>query len=282
VSTGTAVGPAGQVTHGYIMEHDGEARRLTEKTDPIATMRQLTEAGLRPGMSAIDIGCGGGAVTRVMTGAGGARLAVGIDRSPARIAAARDLARLAWVPTGFAVGEVTRLPVASASFDFAWSRFVFEYLPDPTAALAEMVRVTKPGGIVAVADLDGQISGFYPLDAEVRRGLDRCLLELAATGFDPDVGRKLYSWFAAAGLTGIRVDVRPYQVYAGGIPADHWANWDAKLRVITQLLGAQTGDRDYWRWFMGAMADQLRRPDLFYQCTLVTATGRKPDELASG
>ncbi len=278
MSAGAAVALPGPRGDGYIMEHDGEARRLEQKTDRIATMRQLAAAGLRPGMAAVDIGCGSGAVTRVMAGTAGARLAVGIDRSPARITAARALARVARVPAEFAVGEVTRLPVASASFDFAWSRFLFEYLPDPAAALAEMIRghQVRVASWRQLADLDGQITGFHPLDDDVRRGLDRCLLELAPTGFDPNVGRKLYSWFTVAGLADIRVDVQPYQVYAGGIPADHWPNWDVKLRIITELLADRTGDRAYWRWFRDAMGEQLRRPDLFYHSTLVIVTGRKP------
>lgn len=260
---------------GYIMEHGGESRRLEQKTDHVATARQLIAAGLRSGMTAADVGCGSGAVTRIMAGQCGARRAVGIDGSADRVTEAR--ARATGLPADFTVGDATRLPLADAAFEFTWSRFLFEYLPEPRAALAEMIRVTRPGGTVAVADLDGQITGFHPLDAEVRDGLDRLLAALAETGFDPYVGRKLYPWFTAAGLADVRVDVRPYQVYAGGIPASDWPNWEAKLRTITALLADRTGERSYWHWFRDAMAAELHRPDLFYHCTLVTVTGRRPD-----
>ncbi len=260
---------------GYIMEHDGEVRRLELKTDHQATEQQLSWAGLRPGMTAIDIGCGSGAVTRAMTSRCLAGRALGIDRSPERIAAARALARRSRLPAEFAVGDVTRLPLADARFDFAWSRFVFEYLPGPAAALKEMIRVTQPGGIIAVADLDGQITGFHPLAPSLQRGLDRCLSALSATGFDPNVGRKLYSLFQAAGLKDITVDVRPYQVYTGGIPASDWHNWQAKLCTITELLSKHTGEGAYWRWFRDAMEIQLRRSDIFYHSTLIIAKGRK-------
>jgi ubiquinone/menaquinone biosynthesis C-methylase UbiE len=267
--------PRGGPPAGYIMEHAGEVRRLELKTDHQATEQQLSWAGLRPGMTAIDVGCGSGAVTRAMIGSCRASRAVGVDLSPERIAAARALARHGGLPVEFATGDVTRLPLGDASFDFAWSRFVFEYLADPAAALAEMTRVSQPGGIVAVADLDGQITGFHPLEPSLQRGLDRCLSALAATGFDPNVGRKLYSLFCAAGLKDITVDVRPYQVYAGGIPASEWHNWQAKLRTITDLLCTRTGDIAYWHWFRDAMGIRLRRPDIFYHSTLVIARGRR-------
>lgn len=276
MTAAAVAGPDGDQRSGYIMEHDGEVARLEAKTDHQATRNQLARAGLMPGMAAVDVGCGSGAVTRIMASGCHAGVAVGVDRSHARLAAARSLARPATFPIEFTVGDVARLPLADEIFDFAWSRFLFEYLPDPVLALAEMIRVTRPGGIVAVADLDGQITAFHPLGPALRQGLDRCLTTLTRTGFDPNVGRKLYSWFRSAGLADIAVDVRPYQVYAGGIPASDYPNWQAKIRTITSLLADSTGERPYWRWFRDAMETELRLPDLFYLSTIVTLTGRRP------
>jgi SAM-dependent methyltransferase len=63
-------------------------------------------------------------------------------------------------------GEATQLPLAEASVDRAISVQVFEYLSDVDAALAELMRVVRPGGRVVVWDIDWSTLSWHSSDAE--------------------------------------------------------------------------------------------------------------------
>jgi ubiquinone/menaquinone biosynthesis C-methylase UbiE len=258
----------------YIMESASEAARLEQKTDPVAAEEQLRWAGLRRGMRALDVGCGTGAVTRVMAAMASPPPPIGVDRSRERVAQARALARNAEVE--FVEADATALPFRDASFDFVWSRFLFEYLPDPPAALAEMMRVAHPGGSVVVADLDGQIEQFWPLSPSLQERVHECLAVLRETGFDPHAGRKLYSSFISAGLENVDVHAMPYVVYAGGVPDRELDNWRIKAQTISRLLAERTGDSDSWNAFAEDFLAAIQRPETFYHCTLVIVHGTVP------
>ena len=258
----------------YIMESAGEVARLEGKTDAMVTEDQLRLCGLKASMAALDVGCGSGAVTRVMARITGPGTVVGIDQSAARLVEARAIAVDNGVTVEFIPGDATSLPLPSGQFDFTWSRFLFEYLENPRAALTEMIRVTRAGGIVVVGDLDGQISQFFPLPAALQSGLSEGLARLAETGFDPLIGRKLYTMFHEAGLRDIEVSAIPYQVYAGGVPAKELSNWTAKLTTVAALLGERTGDPERWSRFRDDFLSHVQRPEVFYYCTLLLVRGR--------
>ena len=227
-------------------------------------------------MRALDVGCGTGAVTRTMAKIAAPGRVVGVDISASRLAQARELAAADGVEAEFIEGDACHLPLPSASFDYAWSRFLFEYLPEPVRALAELSRVTRPGGTVVVADLDGQLEQFYPLEASVRSGLLEGLRLLGEAGFDPWVGRKLYHWFCRAGLSDIGVGVVPYQAYAGGLSERDFINWREKLGTGKDYLIQHTGDRELWERLYEELLTQIRRPDVFYYCSLITVRGTVP------
>lgn len=260
----------------YLMESVREGARLEAKTDPVTAEQQLQWTGLRAGMRALDIGCGTGAVTRVMATIAGPYKVVGVDTSASRLEQARHLAGDRDLQITFMQGDVTTLPLPSDDVDYTWSRFLFQYLSDPQQALAEMIRVTRPGGIVTVADLDGQIEQFYPLDTSMRADLLEALRLLGRTGFDPWVGRKLYHWFYQAGLRDINIHVVPYQVYAGKLPERDLVNWRDKLVTATPRLIELTGDRAYWERFRDRFFTHIQRPDTFYYCTLILVQGLVP------
>jgi len=273
-----AAPPSPPATMPYLMESPLEGDRLEAKTDPVAAREQLLLAGLGAGMSALDVGCGSGAVTRAMARicGPGSRVA-GIDLSDQRLALARDFAQREGLEIGFLPGRAERLPVADGGFDFVWSRFLFEYLPDPDAALAEMARAARPGGTVAVADLDGQLQGFDPLEPWLAEELAVALAHLRGQGFDPDAGRKLRGRFLRAGLREVRVSVLTHQLYAGPMPEGERANWNLKLEVGCERLARLDGDAPRWRRFSAAMRELFEREDFFYHSRLVLVSGRTAD-----
>jgi len=199
-----------------------------------------------------------------------------MDSSASRLAEARRLAFEHGMEIDFVQGDATRLPLPADTFDYAWSRFLLEYLPDPERALVEHIRVTRPGGTVVVADLDGQIEQLYPLDGPLQEDLDEGLRILAETGFDTRVGRKLYHWCFRAGLQNIAVHVEPHQVCAGRISPRDIRNWHEKLATAAAFLAKHSGDVERWTGVRDLLLAQIQRPDSFYYCTLIVVRGTVP------
>jgi demethylmenaquinone methyltransferase/2-methoxy-6-polyprenyl-1,4-benzoquinol methylase len=112
-------------------------------------------AGLGPGMAAIDVACGSGALTRELARRVGPEgRVVGVDaatRMLARAGAHRQDASAA-VPT-WLEAEADALPLPDATMDAATIAFGLRNVPDYGAALRELVRVTRPGGRVVILEL---------------------------------------------------------------------------------------------------------------------------------
>lgn len=105
-----------------------------------------------------DIGCGNGAFTELLLQRAAPASVEGIDPSPQQIEHARI--RLAGQPATFRQGDAMALPYPDADFDVAAMALVIFFVPEPARGLAEMVRVTKPGGNVAAYAWDIPNGGF--------------------------------------------------------------------------------------------------------------------------
>jgi SAM-dependent methyltransferase len=111
------------------------------------------------GRRVLEIGCGVGEFTRLLAERGAT--VTGADIS--RVAVDQARREVAAFPSATAlVADICALPFASASFDLVVSLETIEHSPDPRSALAELVRVTKPGGrlIVSCPNYHGFI-GLY-------------------------------------------------------------------------------------------------------------------------
>src|SRR4051812_30988132 len=95
--------------------------------------------------SVLDVACGPGLVTAAAA-ARGAR-AVGVDLSPKMI----DLARTLHPSLTFEVADIVKLPFPEGSFDAVVCNFGLGHFPRPDEAIAQCVRVLKPGGRIALA-----------------------------------------------------------------------------------------------------------------------------------
>jgi len=117
-----------------------------------ATQRLLEHAGADGAGALLDVACGPGLVA--CAAARRARRVVGVDLTPAMIGQARALqARLGLTNIEWRIGEACALPFANASFDAVTTRYSLHHFPDPDLAVAELVRVARPGARVAIADL---------------------------------------------------------------------------------------------------------------------------------
>jgi SAM-dependent methyltransferase len=236
--------------------------------------RHLVAEGLKPAMKVLDVGCGSGSVTRTMCKLGAK--AFGVDASPERIGLACELSRDQEPKPSYFQGDACSLPFADGEFDFAWARFLFEYLPDRQAALREMIRVTRPGGRVVVADLDAQLQTFHPLKDDLAEDWSTALAQIRKSGHDPEVGRKLYGDFCAAGLRNIDVNLQSHQLYAEDLPERDPSNWSEKLRIACEMLVRKTGSVSRWKNLERTILAKLRSGDVYYYSLLITVSGEVP------
>lgn len=157
---------------------------------------------LRPGLRVLDVGCGPGTITADLAEAVGPDgEVVGIDRAEAALEAARATARARGLANlRLEAGDVYDLAFEDASFDLVHAHQVLQHLTDPVAALREMARVARPGGLVAVRESDYRAMSWYPLLPELDRWM--AVYQAVARGNDaePDAARHLRAWCHAAGL----------------------------------------------------------------------------------
>lgn len=116
--------------------------------------RIVALAGVRAGDAVLDVGCSGGYLARKLADAAGPRGRVtGVDPSEAAIGYASLRARPAMT---FAVGSAQDLPLPDASFDVVTCTLAMHHVParKRSGAVAEMYRVTRPGGRLLIADFD--------------------------------------------------------------------------------------------------------------------------------
>ena len=99
------------------------------------------------GLQWLDVGCGSGAFTEVLTARCVPAKVVAIDPCEGQLSYARRRSRAG--ATQFRLGDAGSLPFADGSFDAAAMALVISYLPDPVKGAAEMARVVRPGGWVA-------------------------------------------------------------------------------------------------------------------------------------
>jgi SAM-dependent methyltransferase len=163
--------------------------------------RQL---GLAAGSRVLDAGSGLGEVARDLAGLvqpGGA--VVALDRSADVTAAAS--ARHDGGPVDYVVGDLERLDFPDDSFDAARTERALQHMPDPDRAIAEMVRVVKPGGRICLIDTD-----WSSLTADgLRPGLIRETLDFAhglMPGRDDAIGLSLRRRLMRAGGRAVRAE----------------------------------------------------------------------------
>ncbi len=106
-------------------------------------------AGVEAGMKLLDVGCGTGVVA-VTAARSGAEVQA-IDLTPQLLDRARENCQIARVQVSLQEGDVEELPFADGQFDVVLSQFAHIFAPRPEVAIAEMLRVVKPGGILAFA-----------------------------------------------------------------------------------------------------------------------------------
>jgi len=255
------------------MDDPREGGRLERKVNA----QQFVDRFLKPhldnlsGGIILEAGCGPGAISAAVANNYLNLSIIGIDISEDRINQAN--AKLTGLPNSTAIrANIYELPFPDNHFDFVYSRFLFEYLKEPVAAAKELFRVCKPGAKLLLQDLDGQFS-FYP---EVVPQLHNLLAKLTAeTGFDPNVGRKLFSFGRAAGFSFLNAESECYHKVFGAIDDFNYGLWNLKLDIacnyLSRLVG-QSRSANLKLHFLAALKDE----DTILFSQLFTLTFEKP------
>ena len=269
--------------HRYIMEHGEEARRLDLKTDSESVRQQAAWAGIRPGMSVVDIGCGSGITTHFLyqfIQPGGE--ITGIDASESRIGHARE--RYTEEGISFVCRDLCKPLRDVGRFDFAWVRFFLEYHRERSREIVHYVsEILNPGGILCLIDLDHNCLNHYGLSDRLEHAIRGVMSSLEQNhDFDPYAGRKLFSYLYDMGFQDISVDVGFHHlIYGPPKPLDAY-NWETKLEIAAKKSGYPFDEyRNGFEGFLEESRHFLADPRRFIYTPLICCRGRKPSENGS-
>jgi len=186
-------------THGH---HESVLRSHRWRTAENSAAYLLPH--LKSGATLLDIGCGPGTITAEFAALVTPGRVTALEvTEPALDLARAEIARRGLETVDFAVGDVHALDFADDSFDVVHAHQVLQHVGDPVAALREMRRVTRPGGIVAVRDGDYAAFTWFPQLPELAEWLALYQRVARGNGGEPDAGRRLLSWAHAAGFTDV-------------------------------------------------------------------------------
>ena len=176
-----------------------------DESPPIQQVkRQMLEVcPVAAGDQVLDVGCGlGQEVRRLAQRVGPRGRVVGVDANPAMITEARRRGAGLSLPISFSVGDAHHLGFPDDIFDLCRTERVLRYLDKPEAALAEMVRVARPGGCVLAFAFDSDQTVVDAPDPALVRRVAEALYAAVA---HPWIGRQLFGLFQRAGLREVRV-----------------------------------------------------------------------------
>lgn len=231
----------------------------------------------------VDVGCGSGAYTRLIARAlpaSGRILGIDIDSelttAARRLAASEELEQR----MSFLTGDALRLPLAEGCADRAFCNALLWLLPDRLAALQEMARAVRPGGLVVASEPDAGLAVHYdpqdPRLAELATRSVRAVTQGARRlwGADDEIGRRLPELFRLAGLVEVRAFPRFWVNLASDFQAESAESRQefyryelARLEAQEETdLGAQEDERKLeirrrfqrWKqaWLAGGMAEE--------------------------
>lgn len=166
---------------------------------------------LREGMSVLDAGCGDGAITTGLAHLVSPGAVTGIDVDAERLAAARAAAtRLGLANARFVETDAHALPFEDRAFDAVFCHTLFAELARPEAAVKELFRVCKPGGVIGVREGLGMFEGLPPVTVNgVEQSVSDLLRAISrAAGGVPDIGARLKGLLWSAGFGRITCTTR--------------------------------------------------------------------------
>lgn len=192
--------------HGTAASEQARLAALNRLTNgPFVAFLQV-----RPGWQVLEVGSGLGILAADVADSCAEVHVTGLERSPEQLAAATPHPRVDLV-----AGDAHQLPFEEGSFDLVYCRYLLEHVGQPEQVVAEMRRVTRPGGRIAVMENDTSLVRFdppCPAFAAVWNVFARYQWQLGGDAF---IGRRLFRLLQAAGWTQIELSLQPETHWSG-------------------------------------------------------------------
>ncbi len=186
---------------------EGEEERLRIQAEAMRSDAaiMLDRVGVSEGWRCLDLGCGAGGITDLLSErAGESGSVVGLDSDPTLLKAAKGWATTKGMAnTEFVEGNAYATNLPGDSFDFVHIRFLLSTAGQPQPLLREAYRLTRPGGVLAIEEPDAEMLNCYPPHPAWNRLKNLLIDGFAAVGADLTLGSRAYSLMLAQGLTDV-------------------------------------------------------------------------------
>ncbi len=244
----------------------------------------IAKVGIQAGWHVLDAGCGNGVfIAQIANAVGATGRVTAVDHAPENVRAVEQLCAQGRFPAQIRtkVSGIVTLPFDDDTFDCVWCANVSQYLtaPELDSAIAEFVRVVKPGGVIAIKESDITCLQFHPVDARL---MWRAIDAVANTG-DAQMMGVLRSWQLSKWLRnhGIQVILRQTTLVERTSPLPPFAVpfLSGFLKFLatgaTQVkLSAQ--DHAAWCAIRDSTDEIMTHPDFCFREMFMLTVGRVP------
>ncbi len=185
-----------------------ERLRVLGRVMQESTARLMDQVNLTEGMACLDVGCGGGDVTRELARrVAPAGKAVGVDIDETKLEIARqEAAELGLTNIEFRLSDAREIPTVP-EYDLVYSRFLLTHLKDPVSAVRSFLKQLRPTGYLVLEDIDFSGSFNYPESPAFQKFFDLYNTVVRHRGGDPNIGQRLPSILRDCGLQDMNVSV---------------------------------------------------------------------------
>ncbi|MBE3561269.1 MAG: methyltransferase domain-containing protein [Ktedonobacteraceae bacterium] len=247
--------------------------------------QMIRDLCVQQGSLIVDAGCGPGLWTPLLAEATGPQgHIIGVDINPEALVTAQKRSSHAWYrhQVQYKCATLEQLPLEYGEVDIIFSANVSQYLPHPVETFAAMGRYLKPGGRLAIKDIDFGTLHFANIDQALQRRVfearQRWEIERSSLGYsfeDSWVGSKLAGYLAAAGYQ--EIEERKYRVVRSYPLQEAFRTYLQGLGEWFVCEGAPyLSDEDVTRWlqcFLDPQHNIFNAPDCAFEETEYLVTG---------
>ncbi|MCV0370681.1 methyltransferase domain-containing protein [Filomicrobium sp.] len=253
----------------------GEIDRLNVQALAMApeTSRMLDLIGVGEGWKCLDIGCGPGGITGLLSERVGSKgHVVGLDMNADFLEYARATAP---ANTEFLLGDAYDSALTAETFDLVHMRFVASTAGAPERLLREATRLAKSRGTIALQEPDGSTLNCYPPHPSWDKLKDALLGAFRGVGADLELARRLYYVIIQSGLTDVQY--RPFIIGVRSVDSmvDYLPSTVESLRSTVLQLGLLE-ENEFTTMLSACRAHLARSETVFTMYTVAQVWGRKP------